>query len=65
MTNRAALTIGYWSLAIRACAQPLCLSSYRVGFVNLYGGRVQTLGASPTRGSILRSMDGRPIRVVM
>ena len=32
---------------------PLCLSSYRTSCVNSYGGRVQTLGASPTRGSIL------------
>ena len=29
-----------------------CLSSYRASFVNSCCGRVQTLGASPTRGSI-------------
>ena len=37
---------------------PLCLSSHRTRFVNSYGGRVLTLGASPTRGSILNE-EGR------
>ena len=34
---------------------PLCLSSYRAGFVNPYDGRPQGLRASPTRGSSLKS----------
>jgi len=34
---------------------PLCLSSYGAGFVNPYDGRLPRLGASPTRGSSLRS----------
>ena len=34
---------------------PLCLSSHRTSFVNLYRGCAPALGASPTRGSNLKS----------